>query len=108
MEETVHREVILVNDKNLAAALYVLGHESVGLFEHLDNNHFCALFKITKRLREDIKSYYGTGLAVNIKMINEEVDDINRELGDYLSFLEHRLNQNEGQSLKVVKNVTSP
>jgi methylaspartate ammonia-lyase len=91
-ETKFHQDIILVTDKILAATLCALSHEIHNIFEYRGgkgHNSFYALFKITKRLREDLKRYYRPGLAVNVKMVGEQLDEIEMALADYISLIEY-------------------
>lgn len=79
----VHQDVVLVTDKALAAVLFMLEHRAIAMYQNEGDKKFCCVFKITKRLREDVRHYYGPGHAFNIKMFQDEIEGIDLELELY-------------------------
>jgi len=102
-EDKTSNDTIVVNDKLLAAALIVMGHQVYNVYQYEGNdNAFYGLFKITASLRKDIKDYNGIGLCVNIKMVSKALDDLNVSLGEYLYYLQSEL-ENKSKTLSIYK-----
>ena len=72
--EPHHRDVILVSDAVLAAALFSRDHRA--LITHQDpwSKGFYCLFAISRRLRKDIRDYYAGRLKVSALELNKELD----------------------------------
>jgi hypothetical protein len=77
------------NQQHLVGLKWIRFNRSEKFIRTSSHNSFYALFKITKRLREDLKRYYRPGLAVNVKMVGEQLDEIEMALADYISLIEY-------------------
>lgn len=99
-DETLHRDVILVQDSVLAAALFAKEHSALMTYQDMKNNFYCA-FAITRQLRKDTQLYYTGSLDVDARKLNEELAEISMYLGDYECWIHAKLRdyytkQNQG------------
>lgn len=78
-EDAPFKDVILVTDKVLAASLAAMSYIAIAAFEDSNGKFYC-LYRISKQLRNDLREYVAPGLAINVRMVRDELADLEEAL----------------------------
>ena len=86
--EPHHRDVILVSDAVLAAALFSRDHRALITHQDPMTTNFYCLFPISRRLRKDIRQYYKGHLMVSAIELNKELEMTWMHIADTECYIE--------------------
>ncbi len=81
LNDKIHNDFVVTNDKTFAAALWAAGHRPLTLFREVDGQFYC-IFAIRRKLRKDIRAYYADALRISVLQLRESLIEIEENLGN--------------------------